>query len=94
MTIDLKRKITFTILELISGGAIGLLALSISEKLWSFTDSIMILFLFVYISSIFGIIIPGYIFLKLNGNQNVYIGAIFSSIVWTFFAIFIYIILT
>ena len=94
MTIDLKRKITFTILELISGGAIGLLALSISEKLWSFTDSIMILFLCVYISSIFGIIIPGYIFLKLNGNQNVYIGAIFSSIVWTFFAIFIYIILT
>ena len=94
MTIDLKRKITFTILELISGGAIGLLALSISEKLWSFTDSIMILFLFVYISSIFGIIIPGYIFLKLNGNQDVYIGAIFSSIVWTFFAIFIYIILT
>ena len=94
MTIDLKRKITFTILELISGGANGLLALSISEKLWSFTDSIMILFLFVYISSIFGIIIPGYIFLKLNGNQNVYIGAIFSSIVWTFFAIFIYIILT
>ncbi|MES2812865.1 MAG: hypothetical protein V4670_10390 [Bacteroidota bacterium] len=93
MTIDFKRKIVFTILELTSSITIGLFALSISEKLWNFTDSIMILFLFVYSSSILGIIIPGYFFLKLNGNKEIYIGAIASSIIWMFIAIFIYIIL-
>lgn len=93
MTIDIKRKITFTILELISGSILGFFALFISEKLWSFTDSIVVIFVFVYVLSIIGVIIPGYFFLKLNGNKDIYVGAIFSSLVWTFFSIFIFIIL-
>jgi hypothetical protein len=81
-------------LELISGITIGLFALSLSKKLWKFTDSIIVVFLLVYIISIIGIAVSGYFYLKLYGNKEVYTGAIFSSIVWTFFGIFIYIILT
>ena len=94
MSIELKGKIIFIILELISGITIALLTLSLSEKLWDFTDSIIVVFLFVYFISIVGIAVPGYFYIKLYGNKEVYVGAIFSSIVWTFFAIFIYIILT
>ena len=93
MTIDLKRKIGFFILEIILGITIGLMALAFSEKLWEYTDSIIIIFLFVYIFSIFGIVIPGYFFLKLYGNKEVFVGAIFSAIVWTLFSTFLYIIL-
>ena len=93
MTVDLKRKIGFFILEIILGITIGLMALAFSEKLWEYTDSIIIIFLFVYIFSIFGIVIPGYFFLKLYGNKEVFVGAIFSAIVWTLFSTFLYIIL-
>ena len=93
MTIDLKRKISFFILELILGITTGLLALDFSEKLWDYTDSIIIIFLFVYILSIVGIGIPGYYFLRLYGNKEVFVGAIFSSIVWILFSTFLYIIL-
>jgi hypothetical protein len=94
MSIEIKRRIVFIILELISGITIGLFTLSLSEKLWKFTDSMIVVFLFVYIISIIGIAVPGYFYLKLYGNKEVYIGAIFSSIVWAFFGIFAYIILT
>lgn len=94
MSIELKRKIVFIIYELISGITIGILALSLSEKIWKYTDSVIVLFLFVYIISIIGIAIPGYFYLKLYGNIEVYVGAIFSSIVWALFGIFVYIILT
>jgi hypothetical protein len=93
MSIELKRKIVFIILELISGITIGLFALSVSEKLWKYTDSIIVVFLFVYIISIIGIAVPGYFYLKLYGNIEVYVGAIFSSIIWALFGIFAFIIL-
>jgi hypothetical protein len=93
MSIDLKRKVSFFILELILGILIGLLAVSFSEKILDYTDSIIMMFVFVYIMAMIGILIPGYFFLRLNGNKEVFIGAIFSSIVWTLFAIFLYIIL-
>src|SRR5438046_985510 len=94
MSSELKRKIVFIILELISGITIGLFALSLSEKLWKYTDSILVVFLFVYIISIIGIAFPGYFYLKLYGNKEVYIGAVFSSIVCALFGIFVYILLT
>ena len=94
MSIELKRKVFFIISELISGITLGLFALYVSDKLWEYTDSIIIVFLFVYIISIIGIAIPGYFYLKLYGNIEVYVGAIFSSIVWALFGIFTYIILT
>lgn len=94
MSVDLKGKISFFILELILGIVIGLLAVSFSEKIILYTDSIIIMLLFVYSMAMIGITIPGYFFLKLNGNKKVFIAAIFSSIVWTLFAIFLYTILT
>jgi hypothetical protein len=93
MSIELKRKIAFIIYELISGITLGILALSLSEKLWKNPDSVIIMFLFFFIISIIGISIPGYFYLKLYGNIEVFIGAVFSSIVWVLFGIFVYIIL-
>lgn len=93
MSTELKRKIIFVILELISGITFGFFALFISEKLWKYTDSIIVIFLFVYLISIIGLAIPGYFYLKLYANKEVFIGAVFSSIVWTLFAIFLFVIL-
>lgn len=90
----LKRKIIFVVLELILGITLGLFALSISENLWKYIDSIIVAFLFVYLVSVVGLAIPGYFYLKLYGNKEIFIGAVFSAIVWTLFAIFLYIILT
>lgn len=93
MTVDLKRKVSFFIIELILGITFGLFAVSYSERLSDYTDSIIIALLFVYVISIIGIAIPGYFFLKFHGNKEVFVAAIFSSTVWAFLSIFLYIIL-
>lgn len=93
MSIELKRKLIFIISELIAGITIVHFALFLSEKLWKYPDSVILMLLFVFIISIIGISIPGYFYLKLYGNIEVFIGAIFSSIVWVLFGIFVYIIL-
>lgn len=93
MTVDLKRKVSFFIIELILGITFGLFAVSYSERLSDYTDSIIIALLFVYFISIIGIAIPGYFFLKFHGNKEVFVAAIFSSTAWAFLSIFLYIIL-
>jgi len=93
MSIELKRKIFFIISELIAGITIVYFALFLFEKLWKHPDSVIIMLLFIFIISIIGISIPGYLYLKLYGNKEVFIGAVFSLIVWELFGIFAYIIL-
>lgn len=92
---NLKRKIIFFILELILGITFGLFCVyTYNTNMTELNDIPLILvFCFTYIFSIAGIAIPGYFYLKLYGNKEMYVPAIFSSTVWTLFAIFLYIIL-
>lgn len=92
---NLKRKITFFTLELILGITIGLFCVYGYNNNMTELNNIplILIFCFTYLFSIAGIAIPGYFYLKLYGNKEMYVPAIFSAMVWTLFAIFGYIIL-
>jgi len=86
-----KPRALFFIIEFCSATSLGLISLHISKDLTLIT-SVTAELLFVYATSIIGIALPGYFYLRRYGKLSIYIGAIFSSVAWTFLAIFIYII--
>ncbi|OYU82833.1 MAG: hypothetical protein CFE24_13940 [Flavobacterium sp. BFFFF2] len=87
-----KSRILYIILEIFLSISFGLGSPQLLFK-YNWTESLMLSFLLIYLTALSGVAIPGYFYLKKYGNIEIYIGALFTAIAWTFLAFFLYIIL-
>lgn len=89
-----SNKITVSTIQFLLSLIFGLFSIKFSNYYWLITDSIFFFLGITYFFALLGIIIPGYIYIKLCGDGETFIFSLFSSIAFIFISVFLYIILT